>query len=467
MRVNIQTPNGTPVTGGVVTWAMANGSAKSSVTYGLTQSGYIDFPAAPAGNVNVILTNGELPNGVLVSGTFAAVLGFADTNLEIPSPPDPVRTVTVTLPNGLPVANADVEIYSDDMTDQVTRQGFTFKLPNSSLLNVSSDFSDSDWVDDEEYWDFEEYSYWTEINVNIFSAKNVATKNSGATTKQSLVHAESGLKKSLALNNSELVASGTTNTMGRFTVLGFSNSVPDAKVTYDDNVITQTQDVQLQARNTIVELDYIPYVAVEDASITATENVAVTIPVEVVDGNNSMSALQAVNKGVIYNALGKSGVKVKISAPAGAPKYTKGKCKGLASSFVTNSSGKVSTKVCATKSGNYRVLSLSNGTLSMGAVEILVKGAPSTPVRSLKGTSKSHGQINLTWEKPKYLGGASLKSYIVTAKIGNKTITKKLSGSSKSLTLKELKNGKRYTISIVAVTKNGKSDPVKISVPVS
>jgi hypothetical protein len=48
MRVYVRTPDGTPVVGGVITWAMANGSARSSVTYGLTQSGYIDFPAAPA-----------------------------------------------------------------------------------------------------------------------------------------------------------------------------------------------------------------------------------------------------------------------------------------------------------------------------------------------------------------------------------------------------------------------------------
>lgn len=456
MRVYVQTPDGTPVVGGVITWAMANGSARSSVTYGLTQAGFVDFPAAPAGDVNVTLTRGELPNGVQVTGTFAAVLGFSNTTLTTPTSPNAVHTVTVKLPNGLPVANADVEVYSDDMSNSQVSSGFTFHIPNSGLLSVSPDASDSDWIDDAEYWDYEEFDYWTDIdiNVNINSLKNAS--------KNSVVSADAPKNSILAMNNSTLVKSGVTNSMGRFTVLGFTRSVPDAVITYDDEVITQTQEVQLQSRNTVVELDYIPYVAVTDDSVTATENTAVTIPVLVADPSNSMSQLNSLTSDRSRSV----GVRVKLVSPSGAPVYRSGKCRGLASSYVTGSNGKASVKICATKSGNYRVVSLSGGTLSMGAVEILVKGAPSLPVRKLNGSSKTFGSMNLAWTVPKYTGGTKITGYKVKATAsGAKTITKTV--TSTNLKLTGLKNGKRYTVTVVAITKNGSSDPVKISVPVS
>jgi fibronectin type 3 domain-containing protein len=112
------------------------------------------------------------------------------------------------------------------------------------------------------------------------------------------------------------------------------------------------------------------------------------------------------------------------------------------------------------------VVSLSGGTLSMGAVEILVKGAPSLPVRKLTGSSKTFGTMNLAWTAPKYTGGAKITGYVVKATAsGAPTVTKTV--TSNTLKLTGLKNGKRYTISVIAVTKNGNSDAVKISVPVS
>jgi hypothetical protein len=455
MRVYVQTPDGTPVVGGVITWAMANGSARSSVTYGLTQSGYIDFPAAPAGDVNVTLTRGELPNGVQVSGTFAAVLGYSSTTLMTPASPNAVHTVTVKLPNGLPVANADVEVFSDDMSDTQVSSGFTFYIPNSGLLSVSPDASESDWIDDAEYWDYEEFDYWTDVDINV----NINSLSSAKNTSKSVDSAKAAI---LAMNNSELVKSGVTNSMGRFTVLGFTRSVPDARVTYDDEVITQTQEVQLQSRNTVVELDYIPYVAVTDDSVNATENTAVTIPVLVADPSNVSSQLNSLNSDRSRSV----GIRVKLVSPSGAPVYRNGSCRGLASSYVTGSNGRAAVKICATKSGNYRVVSLSGGTLSMGAVEILVKGAPSLPVRKLNGSSKTFGTMNLAWTAPKYTGGTKITGYKIKATApGAPTINKTV--TSTSLRLTGLKNGKRYTVSVIAVTKNGSSDQVKISVPVS
>ena len=457
MRVYVQAPDGTPVVGGVITWAMANGNARSSVTYGLTQEGYIDFPAAPAGEVNVSLSNGELPDGVLVSGTFAAVLGYGNTTLQIPQPPNAIHTVSVNLPNGLPVSNAEVSVYSDDMTDTQVTQGFTFHIPSSDLLSVSSDSSESDWVDDAEYWDYEVFDYWTNVDVNVYAVRGI---------KQPVARADSQLTRRSVMNNSTLVKSGTTNTMGRFSILGFTRSVPDARINYDDSVITQTQDVQLQARVTKVELDYVPYVSVSDSSISASENTAVTVPVVVADPVSAeLNDLRGLRAGDVRKLRG-ANVRVKLASPSGAPVYSAGTCRGLASSYVTGSNGRASVKVCATKSGNYRVVSLTGGTLSMGAVEILVKGAPSMSVRKLKGNSSTFGSMNVSWTKPKYTGGSAITGYVVKATAtGVPTVTKLV--TSTSLRLTGLRNGKRYTVSVVAVTKNGKSDPVRILVPVA
>jgi fibronectin type 3 domain-containing protein len=74
--------------------------------------------------------------------------------------------------------------------------------------------------------------------------------------------------------------------------------------------------------------------------------------------------------------------------------------------------------------------------------------------------------MNLAWTAPKYTGGTKITGYKITAKAsGAPTITKTV--TSNSLKLTGLKNGKRYTVSVIAITKNGNSDQVKISVPVS
>ncbi|NBY14737.1 MAG: hypothetical protein EBQ72_00060, partial [Actinobacteria bacterium] len=144
MRVYVQAPDGTPIMGGKVTWNMprtpSGGTAKSSVTYGLTTDGFIDLPSAPAGGAIFSITDGQLPNGVLVTGTIATVLGYSKTILQIVRPPAAIHVVSVEMPNGLPIANAKVDIYSNDMTDTQTRQGFTFKISDSELLPATPDY---------------------------------------------------------------------------------------------------------------------------------------------------------------------------------------------------------------------------------------------------------------------------------------------------------------------------------------
>jgi Fibronectin type III domain len=133
VRVKIQDTNGLPVTGGAVTWRMADNSAWSSKTYGLTADGVIDFPYAPAGFVNVLLSDGQLSDGTAVSGTWSAILGFDSPVLTVPlNTALGSRTVHVQLPNGYPVANVKVSVMGGGFSATRKFGGFTFTQPTSA-----------------------------------------------------------------------------------------------------------------------------------------------------------------------------------------------------------------------------------------------------------------------------------------------------------------------------------------------
>jgi hypothetical protein len=137
MRVAVLTAGGQPVTGGAITWEMVPRTAWSSVTYGLTADGLIEFPSARAGTVKVTLVNGQLPDGTWVSGRWMASLGFASTELRLPYVTPAVRRVNVTLPGGLPVANVRVDVAGLEESTGVAR--FVFAAPAGS----TSGYTDS------------------------------------------------------------------------------------------------------------------------------------------------------------------------------------------------------------------------------------------------------------------------------------------------------------------------------------
>lgn len=138
VRVTIKDSNGRPVTGGAVTWRMADNSAWSSKTYGLTADGIIDFPYAPAGLVNVTLTNGQLADGSTVSGTWSAILGYDSPVLTVPSNTAlSSRTVHVQLPNGYPVANVKVTLTGSGYASTRQNGGFSFMVPSSTLTGFT------------------------------------------------------------------------------------------------------------------------------------------------------------------------------------------------------------------------------------------------------------------------------------------------------------------------------------------
>ena len=494
MRVYVQAPDGTPIIGGSVTWKMPTNSsgmtAHSSVAYGLTTDGYIDLPSVPAGHIDFKLVNGELPNGVLVSGTLSAIVGFKSTVLQIVRPPDALHVVNVVMPNGLPISGVQVDVNSDDMTDTQTRQGFTFTLPDSGLLPATPDSGpivepspiptptptdsptdtpspdptdDSDYVDygsdvideanyDYYYWDYVEFDYFW-VDFFYWARKNITSV--GDSLVSHLVRPKA------AVVEGRVVASGQTNTMGRFVVKGFTNTVPTATVSYDDGVISQSQVVQLQKPLTTVELPYAPFVSAGTQEFTANENATVSIPVVVasVDGTSVLRGLRTVaNKPVVLNKV----VKVKVIPPKGA---TKGTCRGIQSTYTTTSKGKVSAKVCATLSGNYIIKSLTPGVRSLGAVRINVKGAAPSGVQKLRGLSKQPGKLFLSWSAPKLMGGAKVTSYQVTYQTpGHKKSIRTV--TTRSILLSDLSHAKKYVVTVRAKTKHGLGANSMIAVPV-
>jgi|GEM_PF-3352350 len=133
VRVTVQDLQGEPVSGGAITWRMSDGSAYSAKTYGLTADGIIDFPYAPAGAVNVSLTNGQMTDGSIVSGSWSSVLGFDTAVLVVPSNASySARTVHVQLPNGYPVANVKVAVSGNGLTSTREVEGFNFRQQKTS-----------------------------------------------------------------------------------------------------------------------------------------------------------------------------------------------------------------------------------------------------------------------------------------------------------------------------------------------
>jgi hypothetical protein len=126
----------------------------------------------------------------------------------------------------------------------------------------------------------------------------------------------------------------------------------------------------------------------------------------------------------------------------------------------------VKFKVCPNNSGIYRVKAA--GAASVAAVRVQVKGAAPMPVRSIAAKSPSVGKALVTWEAPYFDGKSTIKSYkiVATAK-GKKTITKVVSGSSRSATVTGLSNGVTYQITVSAINAKGTSPALTTKVPVA
>jgi alpha-tubulin suppressor-like RCC1 family protein len=236
-------------------------------------------------------------------------------------------------------------------------------------------------------------------------------------------------------------SSGSTNDQGWFQASGFVTGTPRAKVTYNDGVLVQTKFVDLTSASTNVVLDEMPWLEVNESAQTVSSGALVNVPVSL--------------KGV----SSKSGYTLSITAPSGSLQ----KCKGRVLSAKTNSSGKATLKVCANKSGTYKVK--TKGAVSTGVVQLKVKNAAPLPVNAVTARSTSLGSATVAWSAPSYTGGASITGYKVIITGGGKTFTK--TTTARTHTFTGLKNATQYTVTVEAITKYGSSSRVTVRVGVA
>jgi len=416
VRVSVVDGDGVPVIGGAITWAMSNGAASSSKTYGLTDDGIIDFPLAPAGAVDVTVTGALTESGATVSGVFHGYLGFSSTVLQLPDAPVASRSVTVELPNGLPVPGVTV-----------------------GLNPSEGQYQDSDCLE------------WA---IGDLSPEDYCLEGSYANPSKTGGFAFSKTVQGFTFTVPR-VAQTLTDANGKVVLSGFTNGQPRVDVSYDDGIITQAKSVVLRNTDTVVQLDYMPWVEVSADSLAAGLGAAVTIPVSVATDNSEIATRSRL-------ARANQGIKVTVIPPAGAGKGT---CKAKLTA-TTNKSGKASLTVCATTSGMYRFQ--AEGAAAVDGVLLKVKGAAPMPPTAVTVRSLSVGTAKASWNPPAYDGGSKVTEYVITATAkGKPTVIKTVTGIVKSVSLTGLANATKYTVKIQAKTVKGLSDPYTVIVPVA
>jgi alpha-tubulin suppressor-like RCC1 family protein len=256
-------------------------------------------------------------------------------------------------------------------------------------------------------------------------------------------------------------SSGTTDVEGSFEARGFvANGDPVATVIYSDGILWQRQrNTVLSEAMTEIALAEMPWLQVPD-TLTATLDQLVSVPVVVKDRVPAMAAL----------ALGlprTTGASVTITPPAGATQ----KCKGSKLSGAAVN-GKVTLKVCATKSGIYSIA--GKGAVATTALTLLVTGSAPLPVTSLNAISPSVGKIAVAWNAPTFNGGKAfpVNGYRIELSSGGKvvktvTFTKPADISKRSYIFTNLASAKTYSVSVRASNKAGQSDSVTTTVGVA
>ena len=403
--VRFVTSTGQPVSGGSVSWAMANGGSRSSIVYGLLSDGTYTFPAAPGGNVNLTLTNAVMPDGAFVSGTFHGVLS-SGTVLVIRLPAAPssaINSVQVVTPSGVPVWGAKVSI--TNLSSSVTVGDATFVIPSQYSPCTSS---------------YDTYG--------------------------------------CSLSNLQADINGTVTFWGYYggSSDNWNDSETEISVVYDDGVVTQTPpSVVPTSSNTVVTLEYEPYVASISTTVVApAANMLTGVTITLNAGAApAFAGIRSHVAGYLANR------RVTAVLPAG---YRA--CAGQIVTAVTNARGQAAFKVCATQTGQIKFK--TPGVLIPGAVSFFIAGTASQPVRMLHGTTPARGSASLTWVAPSFSGGVPVLSYQITISApGKKTVT--ASTTKLQFSVAGLVNATRYTVTVRAVTRLGIGAPAAAVIAVA
>jgi hypothetical protein len=254
-----------------------------------------------------------------------------------------------------------------------------------------------------------------------------------------------------------------TNDQGISKFKGFDDSVNSPEVTaniyayfQDDSTYqqTETQNFSFTDEN-IISLEYMPWFETVDKNLSG--KFGDLVPVEVNLQENTSQLLTNTDY---------SGYEVKVTPPVGAKnKSCTSKSKLRAK---TNVSGIAKFKVCASKSGTYRIS--SPGVVSSSSIEMKVIGAPPArpSVKSYETPSKK--TIELFVKAPEYTGGARITKYKLVVsgseKGGMKQFTKTFSfdytKSSQKIRLTGINSYGTSSVKVYAVTKNGTGDFVEV-----
>ena len=132
---------GLPLSGGEVRWRLADNTAWSSHTFGLTSTGTVDVLAAPAGAANVTFTNAMTSEGALVNGSIPVTLGTTLPSFSIPESGVSRFAVHVSLPNGVPVSDARVAVIEPQTSANLL--GLAFAVPLALASSKTDEFGNA------------------------------------------------------------------------------------------------------------------------------------------------------------------------------------------------------------------------------------------------------------------------------------------------------------------------------------
>jgi Fibronectin type III domain len=139
-RFVIRTRTGAPLTNGDITWS--DGYGTWSRTYHLTADGVVDLPDIPAGwGYSLRMNDAYLRSGVEIQKEWSVDVGTAPQTLIVPAPPaKQVRTIHVVMPGGVPVIDAEVDLFHyDGMVNSIVQDGFIYNDISGSHLSGNTD----------------------------------------------------------------------------------------------------------------------------------------------------------------------------------------------------------------------------------------------------------------------------------------------------------------------------------------
>ena len=440
MGVQVVDAQGTPVIGGQITWHMRDVNVRSSKTYGLTNAGHIDFPAAPAGWVVVDITDAQRAIGDLVTGTFTAVLGFTTNTLTLPDAPSPVHTITVRLPgeNGyIPVPNATV-----------------------------------DWANDEGLYtdaDCQEWALGTqgpEDTCTSYGSPSIPGGGPGSDSIGGPGDTDHPELADFTFRVTTPQAPLVSDAQGRVSLPGYidlADGQPMYHIRYDagDGSGPQGKDIVMRSADVSVVLDPMPYLSVDAAAVTG--DLGTLLPVDITVAPAADEGVSSQSRSA-QRMTRSSSVAVSMLL-GGAPE---GSCAGRRLTGSAGVSGVVHLKVCATESGVYHFT--AHGAAAVASVLLRVQGARSLPPRLPAAISRVVGTARVSWVVPAYTGGAAfpVTGYRITARAkGLPTVVASAGAKDNFITLTGLANARTYTVSIQARTSVGLSDPATTMVPVA